>query len=185
MSAGDQDYSTGMRGGLPTGSTALAIEIAELATKYAAAQQRVAELETELSAMRDAFSAATERADSAWANTRIADKARQEEMRKRDTAESESAALREQVAARNETIEILECNMTNDSIAYGLLLEHCKAKDAEVAALREDAERYRWLRACGMEFDNLSILDGRGALVPEALDAAIDNARKGDKHGVS
>lgn len=39
-----------------------------------------------------------------------------------------------------------------------------------------DAARYRWLRACGPEFENLSILDARGAVIPEALDAAIDAA---------
>jgi hypothetical protein len=41
-----------------------------------------------------------------------------------------------------------------------------------------DAARYRWLRACGAEWSNLGILDGRGNLIPEALDEEIDAAMK-------
>lgn len=39
-----------------------------------------------------------------------------------------------------------------------------------------DAARYRWLRQCGAEWDQLSILDARGHLDAEALDTEIDAA---------
>ena len=47
---------------------------------------------------------------------------------------------------------------------------------AAAGAASLDAERYRWLRASGPEFDSLSILDTRGGIIPEALDRAIDAA---------
>lgn len=39
---------------------------------------------------------------------------------------------------------------------------------------RVDAERYRWYRSCGAERDQLAILDARGNIIPEELDAEID-----------
>lgn len=50
-----------------------------------------------------------------------------------------------------------------------------QARDAEIAALREDAERYRLLRR-GQRW---SVIDGIGdTLRAEELDAAVDQARK-------
>lgn len=49
------------------------------------------------------------------------------------------------------------------------LVEYCRE-------LRKDAERYRWLRDCGDEYDQLEIFDTSGNIDPEGLDAAIDCA---------
>ena len=52
----------------------------------------------------------------------------------------------------------------------------------EDEAARKDAERYRWLRACGDEWGNLRFLVSRGDVDAEALDEAVDAAMraKGD-----
>jgi hypothetical protein len=50
-------------------------------------------------------------------------------------------------------------------------------------ALRKDAARYRWLRACKEEWSNLSVLDSRGDVIAESLDAAIDAALGGSDVG--
>lgn len=47
-----------------------------------------------------------------------------------------------------------------------------------VKELERDAARYRWLRDCGPDWQHLNILDQRGSLVAESLDAAIDAAMK-------
>ncbi|MFS2049760.1 hypothetical protein ACEN9J_02730 [Variovorax sp. Varisp41] len=79
--------------------------------------------------------------------------------------------------------ELAECNYVSASEERDMLRTHrdellaaLEARDAEIAALREDAERYRWLR------------DWLGAAAPlvehscsgEDLDAAIDRAREID-----
>jgi hypothetical protein len=53
-----------------------------------------------------------------------------------------------------------------------------REKGTVMGADARDAARYRWLRACGAEWSNLGILDGRGNLIPEALDEEIDAAMK-------
>ena len=60
--------------------------------------------------------------------------------------------------------------------AITTILAALEARDAEIAALREDAERYRLLRR-GQRW---SVIDGIGdTLRAERLDAAVDQARKG------
>ena len=55
------------------------------------------------------------------------------------------------------------------------------AKEAECKGLREDAERYRWLRGDGQTFlepHPAIYVDDENTLRGDALDAAIDAARK-------
>jgi hypothetical protein len=54
--------------------------------------------------------------------------------------------------------------------------ESCDMRTPGVAPSDDarDAARYRKLRACGDEWGNLSVLDSRGDLIPEALDKAVD-----------
>ena len=44
---------------------------------------------------------------------------------------------------------------------------------------QQDAERYRWLRNCGEEYEQLPIFNYRGQLDAEFLDRAIDAAMAG------
>jgi hypothetical protein len=60
--------------------------------------------------------------------------------------------------------------------------EYCRKAEAEMARLREDAERYRWMR----ERHENTIMDiynsiSPAMISPELLDAAIDAARKDAK----
>ena len=48
-----------------------------------------------------------------------------------------------------------------------------------VLAALKDAERYRWLRGCGEEYEQLPIFNYRGRLDAEFLDRAIDTAMAG------
>jgi len=67
--------------------------------------------------------------------------------------------------------------------------ENCRKAEAEIARLREDAERYRWLRPRLYGFDAEICKNGLGVVfkfpentrvgVGDSLDAAIDAARKG------
>jgi hypothetical protein len=57
------------------------------------------------------------------------------------------------------------------------LIDGFARADAEIAALRADAERYRWLRECSIEEDR-AIHVGDELLGGVMLDAAIDAARK-------
>ncbi|MFB9242398.1 hypothetical protein IV454_16195 [Massilia antarctica] len=52
------------------------------------------------------------------------------------------------------------------------------ATDVRNAALEDqrDAERYRWLRACGPQFNDLPILDMCENMIADKLDNAIDAA---------
>jgi len=69
--------------------------------------------------------------------------------------------------------------------------EESEEKDAEIARLREDAERYRWLRPRLDGFDVDICKNGLGVVfrfpentrvgVGDSLDAAIDAARKDTK----
>ena len=52
---------------------------------------------------------------------------------------------------------------------------------AELAEARKDAERYRWLRVCGKQYDDLPVLDHNGTLNAQFLDAAIDSAREAEE----
>ena len=56
--------------------------------------------------------------------------------------------------------------------------ENCRQAEAEIAQLREDAERYRWLRddKRGRMLSVVLALEWTGN--PELSDAAIDAARK-------
>lgn len=47
------------------------------------------------------------------------------------------------------------------------------AKD-RIEALRQDAERYRWFRDCGGEWNDVMVLDSHGRLICEELDDHID-----------
>jgi len=48
---------------------------------------------------------------------------------------------------------------------------------ARAEAAEADAERYRWLRQSGVDYQHLCIFDSRGILDAQALDAAIDASR--------
>jgi hypothetical protein len=60
--------------------------------------------------------------------------------------------------------------------AVGLLAAPAAAAAPTPADDAKDAAQYRWLRECGQEFENLSIMDACGGIIPEALDDAIDRA---------
>jgi hypothetical protein len=66
----------------------------------------------------------------------------------------------------------------NDPTNYEPVIPLSEAQrlEAEVQRLREDAERYRWLRSVGQE--QVRVM---GHYAGEAMDAAIDTAIKGEK----
>lgn len=59
----------------------------------------------------------------------------------------------------------------------------CKPAAHGDEVVRKDAERYRWLRACGDEWGTLCFLDSRGDVDAEALDEAIDAAMRAQGDG--
>lgn len=73
--------------------------------------------------------------------------------------------------------------------AVAAMAEQCQRLQAECERLRDDAERYRWLRAddvddcsvCAFQTTQDGYPIGSPALWGDALDAAIDAARSGDK----
>jgi hypothetical protein len=80
-------------------------------------------------------------------------------------------------------IELAEYERTVAHMRDGAkaVLERAEKAEAELAACREDAERYRWLRdgeiVCDTDFPAAKDIAGN-ALWLEELDAAIDAARK-------
>ena len=54
----------------------------------------------------------------------------------------------------------------------------CEAMQEEIARLREDAERYRWLRSWVNRMDDLEAMNLQEPKSPEEADAIIDAARK-------
>ena len=75
-------------------------------------------------------------------------------------------------------IELAEYERTVAHMRDGAkaVLERAEKAEAELAALREDAERYRWLKAnaADIKFSNRHVVKA----TMHCLDAAIDAARK-------
>ena len=93
--------------------------------------------------------------------------------------EAEEQRINDRLAEAEASIKHLRhCARLQDS-ATAAVLERAERAEAELAALREDAERYRWLR------DNINCLPyddwGVGPQFPSGneLCAAIDNCKEG------
>lgn len=102
------------------------------------------------------------------------------------TLERENAELHADIA------HLRHCAKLQDS-ATAAVMERAEKAEAELAALREDAKRYRWLRdgdavwryrwlqdgdvVCGTDFPAAKDRAGNSLWLQE-LDAAIDAARK-------
>jgi predicted component of type VI protein secretion system len=62
----------------------------------------------------------------------------------------------------------------------GVLMSVAESHEEGIASLREDAERYRWLRRQQAVGCWPQVVDGLHRLVGDELDATIDDAMRGD-----
>ena len=95
---------------------------------------------------------------------------------------SERAAPKAELAEYAKTVAHMRDGARLQDSATAAVLERAKRVEAELAACREDAERYRWLRdgeiVCRDNFPAAKDKAGN-TLWFEELDAAIDNCKEG------
>jgi hypothetical protein len=98
------------------------------------------------------------------------------------TLERELAAAKAELAEYERTVAHMRGGARLQGSATAAVLERAMRAEAELAALREDAERYRWLRdgeiICDIDFPAAKDKAGN-TLWLEELDAAIDAAKGG------